>query len=56
MKQNEIDALSQEVGLESIALPTMSTSERDKAKRLARKPSMYQARTVRRTKVPHGRK
>tara|TARA_R110001599_G_scaffold330485_1_gene544936 strand:+ start:310 stop:1245 length:936 start_codon:yes stop_codon:yes gene_type:complete len=53
MKQNEIDALSQEVGLTPLALPTMKTSEREKAQRLARKPSMHQARTVRRTKVPH---
>jgi 23S rRNA pseudouridine2605 synthase len=56
MKQNEIDALSQEVGLESIALPAMKTSEKEKMQRMARKPSMHQARTVRRTKVPHGRK
>lgn len=53
MKQNEIDALSQEVGLAPVALPTMKTSDREKAQRLARKPSMHQARTVRRTKVPH---
>lgn len=56
MKQNEIDALSQEVGLESVALPAMKTSEKEKMQRMARKPSMHQARTVRRTKVPHGRK
>lgn len=56
MKQNEIDALSQEVGLEAIALPAMKTSEKEKMQRMARKPSMHQARTVRRTKVPHGRK
>ena len=56
MKQNEIDALSQEVGLESVALPAMKTSEKEKMQRMARKPSMHQARTVRRTKAPHGRK
>lgn len=56
MKQNEIDALSQEVGLESVALPAMKTSEKEKMQRMARKPSMHQARPVRRTKVPHGRK
>lgn len=56
MKQNEIDALSQEVGLESVALPAMKTSDKEKMQRMARKPSMHQARTVRRTKVPHGRK
>ncbi|GGC88230.1 ribosomal large subunit pseudouridine synthase B [Halopseudomonas salina] len=56
MKQNEIDALSQEVGLEAIALPAMKTSDKEKMQRMARKPSMHQARTVRRTKVPHGRK
>ncbi|WP_373185943.1 23S rRNA pseudouridine(2605) synthase RluB [Halopseudomonas sp.] len=53
MKQNEIDALSQEVGLESVALPAMKTSEKEKMQRMARKPSMHQARIVRRTKVPH---
>ena len=56
MKQNEIDALSQEVGLESVALPAMKTSEKEKMQRMARKPSMHQARTVRRTKVPHGKR
>lgn len=56
MKQNEIDALSQEVGLEAVALPAMKTSDKEKMQRMARKPSMHQARTVRRTKVPHGRK
>ncbi|UAW97350.1 23S rRNA pseudouridine(2605) synthase RluB [Halopseudomonas nanhaiensis] len=52
MKQNEIDTLSAEVGLEPIALPVMSVNEKEKHKRQARKPSMHQARTVRRTKVP----
>ena len=55
MKQNEIDTLSEEVGLKPIALPVMKTSEKEKQKRQARKPSMHQARTIRRTKVPHGR-
>ncbi|PCC99740.1 23S rRNA pseudouridine(2605) synthase RluB [Halopseudomonas pelagia] len=53
MKQNEIDALSQEVGLTPISLPAMKTADREKAQRLARKPSMHQPRAVRRTKVPH---
>ena len=53
MKQNEIDTLSAEVGLEPIALPVMTVNEKEKQKRQARKPSMHQARTVRRTKVPH---
>lgn len=53
MKQNEIDALSKEVGLEPVALPAMKTSDREKQQRLARKPSMHQPRTLRRTKVPH---
>lgn len=52
MKQNEIDTLSAEVGLEPVALPVMSVNEKEKQKRQARKPSMHQARTVRRTKVP----
>lgn len=56
MKQNEIDALSQEVGLESVALPAMKTSDKEKMQRMARKPSMHQARTVRRTKVPYSKK
>ena len=55
MKQNEIDTLSEEVGLKPVALPVMKTSEKEKQKRQARKPSMHQARTIRRTKVPHGR-
>lgn len=56
MKQNEIDALSQEVGLESVALPAMKTNEKEKMQRMARKPSMHQARPVRRTKVPHSKR
>lgn len=52
MKQNEIDTLSAEVGLEPVALPAVSVNEKEKQKRQARKPSMHQARTVRRTKVP----
>ncbi|SDS61933.1 ribosomal large subunit pseudouridine synthase B [Halopseudomonas xinjiangensis] len=52
MKQNEIDTLSAEVGLEPIALPVMTVNDKEKHKRQARKPSMHQARTVRRTKVP----
>ncbi|GAA6131615.1 hypothetical protein NBRC116187_19750 [Halopseudomonas sabulinigri] len=55
LKQNELDALSQEVGLEPIALPAMKASEKEKQQRLARKPSMHQARQPRRTKVPKGR-
>lgn len=55
MKQNEIDTLSEEVALKPVALPPMKTSEKEKQKRQARKPSMHQARTIRRTKVPHGR-
>lgn len=55
MKQNEIDTLSEEVGLKSVPLPAMKTAEKEKMQRQARKPSMHQARTVRRTKVPHGR-
>ncbi len=52
MKQNEIDTLSAEVGLEPVALPVMTVNDKEKHKRQARKPSMHQARTVRRTKVP----
>ena len=52
MKQNEIDTLSAEVGLEPVALPAVTVNEKEKQKRQARKPSMHQARTVRRTKVP----
>ncbi len=53
MKQNEIDTLSQEVGLEPVALPVLKTAEKEKLQRQARKPSMHQARTVRRTRVPY---
>lgn len=52
LKQNELDLLSQEVSLEPIALPAMKTSEKERLKRLSRKPSMHQARQPRRTKVP----
>lgn len=47
LKQNELDALSKEVGLEPIALPAMKTSDKEKLQRLARKPSMHQARQPR---------
>lgn len=52
LKQNELDLLSQEVNLEPIELPAMKTSEKERLKRLSRKPSMHQARQPRRTKVP----
>ena len=52
LKQNELDALSLEVGLDPIKLPVLKTSEKEKQQRLARKPSMHQARQPRRTKVP----
>lgn len=55
MKQNEIDTLSAEVGLEPVALPAVTVNEKEKQKRQARKPSMHQARTVRRTKVPRAK-
>lgn len=55
LKQNELDLLSQEVNLEPIALPAMKASEKEKQQRLARKPSMHQARQPRRTKVSKGR-
>lgn len=47
MKQNELDTLSREVGLEPMALPQMKTEEKERLKRLARKPSMHKARTTR---------
>lgn len=55
MKQNEIDTLSEEVGLKPIALPVLKTAEKEKLQRQARKPSMHQARTVRRTRVPYSK-
>ncbi|MEL0167552.1 MAG: 23S rRNA pseudouridine(2605) synthase RluB [Pseudomonadaceae bacterium] len=56
LKQNELDALSMEVGLEPIALPAMKTSDKEKLQRLARKPSMHQARQPRGgRKSPRGR-
>ncbi len=48
MKQNEIDTLSEEVGLKPIPLPAMKTADKEKLKRHERKPSMHQARTTRR--------
>ncbi|AQZ95195.1 23S rRNA pseudouridylate synthase B [Halopseudomonas phragmitis] len=48
MKQNEIDTLSEEVGLKPIPLPAMKTADKEKLKRHERKPSMHQARTSRR--------
>ena len=52
LKQNELDALSLEVGLDPIKLPVLKTSEKEKQQRLVRKPSMHQARQPRPTKVP----
>ncbi|HBT57953.1 MAG: 23S rRNA pseudouridine(2605) synthase RluB [Pseudomonadales bacterium] len=52
LKQNELDALSMEVGLEPIALPAMKTSDKEKLQRLARKPSMHQARQPRGGRKP----
>ncbi|OZB20707.1 MAG: hypothetical protein B7X58_00325, partial [Marinobacter sp. 34-60-7] len=40
MKQNELDTLSLEVGLQPMALPQMKTEEKERLKRLSRKPSM----------------
>jgi 23S rRNA pseudouridine2605 synthase len=50
MKQNELDVLSEEVGLKPIRLPTATVAEKEKQKRQARKPSMHQARVVRESK------
>lgn len=43
MKQNELDTLSLEVGLQPMALPQMKTEEKERLKRLSRKPSMHKA-------------
>ncbi|PKM30310.1 MAG: 23S rRNA pseudouridine(2605) synthase RluB [Gammaproteobacteria bacterium HGW-Gammaproteobacteria-11] len=56
MKQNEIDALSKEVALEPVSLPALKTSDKEKQQRLARKPSMHQARTIKRGKGHHSSK
>ena len=47
MKQNELNILSEEVGLKPIQLPQATVAEKEKQKRQARKPSMHQAREVR---------
>lgn len=47
MKQNELDILSEEVGLAPVQLPQATVAEQEKQKRQARKPSMHQARVVR---------
>ena len=51
MKQNELDVLSEEVGLKPVRLPETSVAEKEKQKRQARKPSMHQARVVRQNKT-----
>lgn len=50
MKQNELDVLSEEVGLKPVRLPESTVAEKEKQKRQARKPSMHQARVVRQNK------
>ena len=50
MKQNELDILSEEVGLKPIQLPQATIAEKEKQKRQSRKPSMHQARVVRQSK------
>ena len=50
MKQNELDILSEEVGLKPIQLPEATVAEKQKQKRQSRKPSMHQARVVRQNK------
>lgn len=50
MKQNELDILSEEVGLKPVRLPEATVAQKEKQKRQARKPSMHQARVVRQNK------